>query len=184
MTLDLQPVLDGPTLHLRPLRASDWTPLYAIACDPLLWALHPARDRYLEPVFRTAFDESLAAGGALTAIDRTTGAVIGSSRYSFAYVEPGEVEIGWTYLTRERWGGPVNRELKRLMLRHAFTGVERVMFRIGERNLRSRRAMEKIGGRLTARTHQAKVGGVPVLHVIYTLERDDFLRSPLHLEAA
>ncbi len=184
MSLDLQPILDGPTLHLRPLRGSDWAALYAVASDPLLWAVHPARDRYLEPVFRTAFDESLAAGGALTVIDRASGAVIGSSRYSFAYAEPGEVEIGWTYLARDRWGGPVNRELKRLMLRHAFTGVDRAMFRIGEANVRSRRAMEKIGGRLTDRTHEAMVGGVPVLHAIYMIEREDFLRSPLHLEAA
>ena len=183
MSLDLQPVLDGPTLHLRPLRASDWTPLYAIASDPLLWAVHPARDRYLEPVFRAQFDESLTSGGALTVIDRASGAVIGSSRYSSAYAEPGEVEIGWTFLARDRWGGTANRELKRLMLRHAFTGVDRAMFRIGETNVRSRRAMEKIGGRLTDRTHQAMVGGVPVLHVIYTIDRGDFSGSPLNREA-
>ncbi len=183
MSLDLQPLLDGPTLRVRPLRAADWAPLYGVAADPLLWAQHPARDRYREPVFRALFEESLACGNALAVVDRAADKVIGSSRYSFAFAEPGEVEIGWTFLARDRWGGPANRELKRLMLRHAFTAVDRVMFRIGETNFRSRRAMEKIGGRLTDRTHNALVGGVPVLHVIYTIERADFLKLPLHLEA-
>ena len=97
--------------------------------------------------------------------------MIGSSRYDFDRAEPDEVEIGWTFLARSHWGGRYNGEMKRLMLDHAFTGVSRVMFMIGETNIRSRRAIEKIGGRLTDRVHRAEMGGAAVVHVIYTIDR-------------
>jgi N-acetyltransferase len=177
VTLDLQPTLAGPTLLLRPLAPADREALYAVARDPLIWALHPAHDRHQRPVFDALFDESIESGGALLVTDRASGAAIGSSRYSFLYAEPGEVEIGWTFLARDRWGGATNGELKRLMLRHAFTAVETAMFRVGEQNLRSRRALEKIGARLTDRTHSGRAAGREVRHVIYTIARADFLGS-------
>ena len=179
MTFDLQPTLVGPTLRLRPLEPADWEPLYAVAADPLIWALHPARDRHREPVFRRLFEESVACAGALAVLERSSDAIIGSSRYSFDFTEPGEVEIGWTFLARDFWGGSANREMKRLMLRHAFRFVDRAMFRIGEENLRSRRAMEKIGGKLTGRTQLAMVADREVIHVVYTIDRADFIGSPL-----
>jgi hypothetical protein len=43
-----------------------------------------------------------------------------------------EVEIGWTFPVRSHWGGATNREVKRLMLDHAFTFVETVIFWVGE----------------------------------------------------
>lgn len=178
MRFDLQPVLEGPTLRLCPLAPGDHDALYAVARDPLLWAQHPAHDRHDPAVFAKLFDESLASKGALVVIERARGAIIGSSRYSLAYAEPGEVEIGWTFLARSRWGGATNRELKQLMLAHAFGFVDRVMFRIGEHNLRSRRALEKIGGILTERTQIAYLAGGRTVHVIYTIDAGDFAASP------
>jgi N-acetyltransferase len=143
---DLQPVLRGELLELRPLRADDFDALYAVASDPLIWEQHPSSDRYQEAVFRDFFREALASGGALVAIDVADGRVIGSSRYYGYSTERGEVEIGWTFLARSHWGGRYNREMKQLMLRHAFRFVERVVFLVGPQNVRSQRAVEKIGG--------------------------------------
>jgi len=161
MTFDLQPTLRGRLLELGPLRPDHWDDLFAVASDPLLWEQHPERDRYREDVFRAFFAEALASGGALVAIDRNDGRVIGSSRY-FGYSEEGsEVEIGWSFLARSHWGGHYNGEMKRLMLDHAFRFVEQVVFHIGPRNLRSRRAIEKVGGVLAGslfvRGHEAVV---------------------------
>ncbi len=161
----------GERILLRPYRPEDYEALYAVASDPLIWEVHPAHDRWQEPVFRRFFADGLASGGMLVAIDRASGAVIGSSRYDFGRAEPDEVEIGWTFLARSHWGGRYNKEMKRLMLDHAFAGVSRAMFMIGETNVRSRRAVEKIGGRLTDRLHRAEMAGQPVTHVIYTIER-------------
>lgn len=174
-----QPTLGNAHVTLRPLARDDWAALYAAASDPLIWEVHPAHDRWQEPVFRTYFDEALASGGALVALDPATGAIIGASRYDYDRAEPGEIEIGWTFLARSHWGGATNAATKALMVGHALTHVERVIFLIGETNIRSRRAMEKIGGVLTARTFDAPARGAPVRHVIYAIDRAGFAAGPL-----
>jgi RimJ/RimL family protein N-acetyltransferase len=144
---DLQPMLSGELIELRPLRPADFDELFAVAADPLIWEQHPASDRYQEAVFREFFREALESRGALVVLDARDGRIIGSSRYHAYDASRSEVEIGWTFLARQYWGGLYNGELKRLMLRHAFGFVERVVFLVGPRNIRSQRAVEKIGGR-------------------------------------
>ncbi len=169
--MDRQPCLSGELVDLRPATADDWPALFAVAGDPLIWEAHPAHDRWREPVFRAFFDAGLASGGMLVAIDRATGAVIGSSRYDVGRAGPGEIEIGWTFLARSHWGGRHNGEMKRLMLDHAFRFVRRAIFVIGEDNVRSRRAIERVGGTLTDRRHEAMMAGRPSPHVIYAIDR-------------
>ena len=169
--MDRQPTLTGELLTLRPARADDFDALFAVASDPLIWEVHPAHDRWREPVFRKFFDDGIAGGGMLIAIDRAGGRVIGSSRYGLTRALPGEVEIGWTFLARSHWGGRYNGEMKALMLGHAFRTMDRVILLVGEDNIRSRRAVEKIGGRLTTRTHEAEMAGRPVRHVVYAIDK-------------
>jgi len=146
MTFELQPILKSEILEVRPLRADDWEELYAVASDPLLWEQHPNSDRYKPDVFRKFFDDALESGGAFVVLDRKTGRVIGSSRFHCYDLVRSEIEIGWTFFARSHWGGIYNGELKRLMLAHAFKFVDNVLFFIGSTNLRSQRALEKIGG--------------------------------------
>jgi RimJ/RimL family protein N-acetyltransferase len=153
MPFDLQPNLKGQLLELRPLRRDDFQDLYAVASDPLIWEQHPNKDRYQESVFKEFFREALASGGALLAIDSKSGQAIGSSRFNAYDADKREIEIGWTFLARSHWGGAYNREMKRLMLEHAFRFVSSVLFVIGPENFRSQRAVEKIGGvRVGSRT--------------------------------
>src|SRR3954453_19826959 len=146
MPFDLQPVLKGELLELRPLRVEDLDDLFAVASDPLIWEQHPANDRHQEEVFRAFFREALASGGALVAIDTRDGPISGASRFHGYDAERSEVEIGWTFLARSHWGGRYNGEMKQLMLQHAFRFVSCVVFLVGPQNLRSQRAVEKIGG--------------------------------------
>ena len=164
---DYQPCLAGDRVRLRPLTAGDREALYAIARDPAVWALHPHSDRWREDVFADYFADGLASGGALTALSRDTGEVIGWSRYSSRFTLPGEIEIGWTFLGRDWWGGAYNADMKRVMIAHAFGFVDRVIFRIGPGNLRSRRAAEKIGAVLTDRTQ----GEGAALSLIYAIDK-------------
>lgn len=168
---DLQPTLIGETITLSPTLASDWDGLFAVASDPEIWKVHPAHDRWQEPVFRRYFDEAVASGGGLTVRDRASGRIIGASRYSAQRAQPGEVEIGWTFLAREYWGGATNAEMKRLMLDHAFQYFDPVIFVVGDTNIRSRRAMEKIGGVLTTRIDERVMAGETTRHVIYEVRR-------------
>jgi RimJ/RimL family protein N-acetyltransferase len=144
VSFDPQPVLKGALLELRPLRGEDFDVLYAAAADPLIWEQHPAKDRHREHVFRDFFDDQLASGATLVAVDARTGEIVGSSRFHGYDATRSEVEIGWTFLARSHWGGRYNRELKDLMLQHAFRFVQNVVFLVDPENLRSRRAMEKI----------------------------------------
>jgi RimJ/RimL family protein N-acetyltransferase len=131
-------------VEVRPLRQRDFAALYAVARDPLIWEQHPD-DRFREDVFRGFFAEHLGSGGALAVLDGSTGGIIGTSRYHGYDEARSEVEIGWTFLARAYWGGTYNGELKRLMLEHAFRFVETVVFVVAPGNIRSQRAVEKLG---------------------------------------
>ena len=142
--LDRQPTLIGDLVTLRPLQQSDFDGLYAIASDPLVWEQHPAKERTQRPVFRQWMADAMASHGALVAVDHD-GRIIGTSRFEHYDQAASEVEIGWTFLARSHWGGAYNGEMKRLMLAHAFAVVETVVFRVHSNNLRSQRAVEKLG---------------------------------------
>lgn len=146
MVFEAQPTLTGRLLELRPLQEDDYDALFAVASDRLIWEQHPASDRYQPEVFQKFFRDAMESGGALLAIDQATGTVIGSSRYHGYNGSASEVEIGWTFLARSHWGGQYNGEMKQLMLQHAFQFVDAVIFLIGPENIRSQRAVEKIGG--------------------------------------
>lgn len=168
---DLQPHLVGKLIELRPMRADDWKGLYGVASDPLIWEVHPAHDRHKEEHFREYFEEGLQAGGALVAIDRNTGKIIGASRYFWYGPEQSELEIGWTFLQRSHWGGVYNAEMKRLMLDYAFNFVDRVIFLVGIGNFRSQRAMTKIGGILTDRHVQRTLHGQTSEFLVFEIRR-------------
>lgn len=167
--INLQPTLVGERVTLRPLEAIDWQAMFAAAADPAIWAQHPASDRYKESVFRQYFDDALASRSAFAFVDNSTGAIIGSSRYHGLNVAASEIEIGWTFLARDYWGGSYNAEIKQLMLQHAFGFVDTVVFWIGESNTRSRRATEKIGA--IPRDGVIDKDGAP--HVVYEIHKSD-----------
>lgn len=168
MTFNLQPSLQGKLLALRPLRHEDWEELYQCASDPLIWEQHPQSTRYQRDVFRTFFDGAIRSQGAFAAIDNASGRIVGSSRYYDHKAEQSQVTIGYTFLARQYWGGLYNREMKGLMLRHAFAHVENVLFEIGESNLRSRTAIERLGATLIRKETLDDKS-----HVIYRITRGD-----------
>jgi len=145
MAFDLQPHLKGKLLELRPLATDDWDELFAVASDSLIWEQHPERDRYKEDVFKIFFKDAMESGGAFVIIDRKTQHIIGSTRFYGYDPEKSEIEIGWTFLARKYWGGRFNAEMKRLLLNYAFKFVETIVFLVGEDNVRSQKAMEKVG---------------------------------------
>lgn len=167
---DLQPTLVGDLIRLRPLRPEDFEALYAVAADPEIWAQHPRSDRHDRAVFKSFFDESLSSGGALVAADTETGELIGSSRYYDLDATKSQVVIGFTFLRRNLWGGAYNLEMKRLMVNHALEFVSEVRFHAGERNFRSRRALEKIGAQPVGHLRQTRPDGSSALSFVYALD--------------
>ena len=153
LPFDLQPTLEGSLVTLRPLSPADHDQLFAVAADPLIWEQHPDKTRSHPTGFKAFFQQALDSGGALLATETASGRAIGSSRFHGYDEAADEIEVGWTFLARSHWGGQYNREMKRLMLDHAFRYVGRVVFLIDPANHRSQRAIEKIGAvRAAART--------------------------------
>ena len=150
----LQPVLKGKQISLLPLQADDFQALYLAASDPLIWQQHPEPNRYQQDVFQRFFDSGIASGSAFKVVDNQSGLVIGSSRYYDIHLAKRELAIGYSFLARSHWGGVVNGEMKQLMLQYAFLHVDKVWFHIGADNIRSRRALEKVGGVFS---HQVEV---------------------------
>jgi RimJ/RimL family protein N-acetyltransferase len=170
--MNLQTPLKSQSLILRPIQVADFDSLHAAASDPLIWEQHPDPERYQREAFRVKFfDPAVASGMAYVVVDSASGQLIGSSRYYEIDVDKREIAIGYTFLARSYWGGETNREMKHLMLDHAFaSGFERVWFHVGKHNLRSCKAMEKIGGK--ALREEVKVLlGVPHDYVFYAIDK-------------
>jgi N-acetyltransferase len=174
---DLQPTLKGDLIEVRPLAQDDFDALFAAASDPLIWQQHPENDRHKRAVFRRFFDGAIESEGAFAVIERNSGRIIGSSRYCNLNPAEREVEIGWTFLERAFWGGAYNRELKSLMLDHAFRFVDRVLFVVGEKNLRSQKALEKIGAKLLKRAHLLAPDGTMRPNLVFVIRRRGHKRS-------
>ena len=171
MPFDLQPNLKGDLIELRALKPEDWDDLFSIAADPLIWEQHPESDRYKEGVFKVFFREALECGGTFVIIDKKSQQIIGSTRFYGYAREKSEIEIGWTFLARKYWRGRYNRELKRLMLTHAFKFVESVVFYVGQNNIRSQKATEKIGGIKDGLVKKAYQPGRFSLNVKYVIKK-------------
>ena len=171
MPFERQPVLKGEFIQLRPLRSEDWDDLFAVASDPLIWQQHPESDRYKEEVFKIFFKDGLESGGAFVVIDTKNKRIIGSTRFHGYDPEKSEIEIGWTFLARKYWGGRYNREMKQLMLAHAFKFVENVVFFVGENNIRSQRATEKIGATKSGMAEKVYGNRPPSLNVRYVIKK-------------
>lgn len=164
-----QPTLRGEHVQLRPIRADDLDALHAAAADPLVWEQHSERNRHERPVFERFFAGALECGGGLVALD-AAGNVIGSSRYYDWDPSDRSVVIGYTFLARSHWGTGANREMKRLMLDHAFRWAKTAWFHVSPGNVRSQRALERIGARLDRR-QDVSVGGVMSPRMIYRIDR-------------
>lgn len=181
--VDLQPTLSGERLLLRPLVPEDFEALHAAASDPLIWALHPESTRWQREVFERFFHSGLACGGALVAVERSSGALVGSSRYYHWQPDVREITVGYTFLVRRLWGGVANGEMKALMLRHAFGFARAVWFDVGVDNLRSRRAMEKLGATIARSSPADPVKGTAA-HVHYRIERSAWLDEAAAVSAS
>ncbi|HYP78925.1 MAG TPA: GNAT family N-acetyltransferase [Steroidobacteraceae bacterium] len=172
MDFEAQPVLHGPTLCLRPLLPEDQEPLWEAARDPLIWEQHPDKTRYHRAGFLRFFQEALASRGALAVVDRASGRIIGTSRFYDWDAARRELAIGSTFLVRQYWGGAANAEMKQLMLRHAARWAEGIWFHVGTANLRSRRAMDKLGARPMFEG-QRPLNGALVDFVYYRIDAAD-----------
>lgn len=172
-----QPFLIGSSLRLRPLKEADFDSLFSAASDPLIWELHPDKRRYTRERFEVYFRSGIESKGALAIIDLKSGKMIGSSRYCDYNSQHSSIEIGFTFLTRDYWGGAYNRELKWLMLGYAFQFIDKAYFVVGKDNFRSSAAMLKIGGVEVTDLSTTPVAGDLSTSIVYQIKKEDWLKQ-------
>ena len=143
--------LRNPHVRLEPLTAAHVPALARVGLDPALWPWIPApitsiegmRDYVARALDEQARDQSLP----FAIVDAQREEVVGTTRYAAIDVPNRRLEIGWTWVARDRQRTPVNTSAKRLLLGHAFEAldVNRVELKTDVLNQQSRNAILRIG---------------------------------------
>jgi RimJ/RimL family protein N-acetyltransferase len=174
--------LEGDIVRLEPLSADHLAPLAAVGLDGRLWRWIPWPIRTREDLtvyVQTALD-GLAAGTVLpfATVERSTGRVIGSTRFANVSEADRRVEIGWTWVAVPWQYSAVNSEAKLLMLDHAFGAwhCHRVEFKTDSLNAASRNALLGIGATLEGifRNHMVTETGRLRHSAYYSITDDDW----------
>lgn len=174
--MDTQPThLQDANVTLVPLQETDFERLYQVASDPLIWEQHPSKTRYQREVFANYFKGAIESKGAFLVLDTQSGQPIGSSRYYDYDAATATLLIGYTFLARSHWGSTYNRSLKTLMIDHAFTFADAVVFHIGAQNIRSQKAIEKLGAVKVGELDLAYYGEVANPNFIYQITKADWV---------
>ncbi len=170
--MNLQPTnLVSEFVELVPLKQADFEELYAVASDPLIWEQHPNPDRYKKEVFEVYFKGAITSGGAFLIKDPSTNDILGCTRfYDFNETEK-SVLIGYTFFARSCWGRGINHAVKHLMLDYAFQFVDKVIFHVGANNIRSQKAMEKLGAVNLGFEEVAYYGEATRTNIVYCIEK-------------
>ena len=143
---NLQPkILENAQVIMIPLRESDFEMLYEVASDPEIWEQHPSKNRYQKEVFQLYFDGAVESKSAFLVYDSETEELIGCTRYYDFDSQNSKIAIGFTFLAKKYWGGNHNKAMKQLLIDYAFKHVDTIVFHIGDTNIRSQKAISKIG---------------------------------------
>jgi RimJ/RimL family protein N-acetyltransferase len=154
MTIDLSR-LRGRHVYLLPLKQEHVPTLRALIRDARLWEY--TRTLIIDDTFDEQFDRYMAlafdsknAGEQYSFVihEATTQRIIGMTRYYKMEPSQKRLSIGYTWYIPDVWGRVHNKECKLLLLQYAFESLrfQRVEFEVAGQNLRSQKAVEKIGG--------------------------------------
>ena len=171
----LQPTLQNEAVKIRPLIEEDFETLYSIASDPLIWEQHPNKNRYQKEAFQNFFKGAIESGGAFFVLDAVTEEPIGSTRFCDAGKEDTNcIAVGYTFLARSHWGGRYNPALKKLMIDYALQFVDHIVFHIGAVNIRSQKALERVGAIKVAEIEMEYYGEPSKLNFVYQIDKADW----------
>lgn len=155
MDFSLQPLLETEEYSLIPLEESDFEKVYEVASDPKVWEQHPNKDRYKREVFEVFFKGAIESKGAYKIIKKSTLEIVGSTRF---YKNENRYFIGYTFYGTQYWGQGINSQVKKIMLDYLFQYIDTVHFHVGVVNIRSQKALEKLGAEIIATVEMAYFG--------------------------
>lgn len=174
MKFSIQPVLENEKYQLIPLQQGDFESLYHVASDPEVWSQHPNKDRYREEVFRIFFEGAMKSGGAFKIIGKSSGEILGSTRFYDYNQHDSSIFIGYTFYGTKFWGKGINPQIKKMMLQYIFQFVDTVYFHVGKDNIRSRKAMEKLGAEERGEEEIAYFGEPSRINILYQIKKEKY----------
>ena len=177
MHFSIQPILENENFKLIPLKENDFERLFEVASDPKVWEQHPNKDRYKREVFENFFKGALESKGAFLIIDKQSSEVLGSTRFYDFNEEKNSILIGYTFYGTKFWGKNINASVKKMMLDYIFQFVEKVIFHVGKDNIRSIKAMTKLGAENLGETEVAYFGETPKINVVFQIKKDEWQRK-------
>ena len=105
------------------------------------------------------------------------GARADASRFYEFDEEKKTISIGYTFISRDCWGKNYNRALKLLMINHAFKFVDKIVFHIGASNIRSQKAIEKLGANKAGEVEMEYYGEPKRLNIIYSISKKEWTEN-------
>lgn len=169
--INIQPTLENERVILSPLLESDFESLYKAASDPVIWEQHPNKDRWKKEIFETFFEGAMQGKGAFKITDKSTGSIIGSSRYYDYNEKENSIFIGYTFYITSCWGTGINKSVKAIMLDYILQFTDKVYFHIGANNIRSQIAIGRIGAEKIAEQEVAYHGEAKQLNFVYEISK-------------
>ena len=185
------PSLEGMHVRLDPLSREHVPALAAIGLDPELWRWTVSQVRTAEDMARyvdaALAEQTQGRSVPFATVERSSGRVVGSTRFGSIDLGNRRVEIGWTWIARAWQRTVINTEAKYLMLRHAFEVLDciRVELKTDVLNERSRAAMRRIGAveEGVLRSHMITESGRVRDTVYYSILADEWPGVRARLEA-
>ncbi|MCY8201974.1 GNAT family N-acetyltransferase [Bacillus subtilis] len=143
--------LTGELIRVVPMDKSHIQGLYESANDENIWTHLPktittlrGMEAFVEEALQT---KETGTEFPFVIIHRKTGKMVGTTRFLYMSSASRSLEIGWTWFHPSVWGTSVNTECKYLLLQYCFEQLKtiRVQFKTDERNIRSQKAIERLG---------------------------------------
>jgi RimJ/RimL family protein N-acetyltransferase len=155
ITADQLSALRGAYIYLEPATEAHRELLRPLAKDERLWEftktllINDSYDTQFDDYYNIALATTVNENGQAFVIRQTKNdRILGMTRVHNVVLKDRGCEIGHTWYVPDVWGKVHNKECKLLLLTHLFErlGFARVAFRVAHQNIRSQKAVEKIGG--------------------------------------
>ena len=169
--MNVQATLENENVKLVPLNPNDLEELFSVASDPKIWEQHPNKDRYQREVFEKFFQGAIESKGGFKIMDKSSNEVAGSTRFYDYNPKENSIFIGYTFYATKFWGSKLNPQVKKLMLDYIFQFVDKVNFHVGKDNIRSQKAMEKLGAKKVDEVNVAYFGEPEKLNVVFEIDK-------------
>ncbi|MEK7434624.1 MAG: GNAT family protein [Cyanobacteriota bacterium] len=145
--------LTGEIIELLPLEKEHFDELEKISKDKRIWEFYvfdgTDSDKFLKALDNALIEKEQGTQFPFVIFHKIDKKIIGSTRLMDIQLNHKKLEIGWTWLHPDYWATEVNLECKLLLLSFCFEKLNtlRVQLKTDENNLRSRKAIEKIGAK-------------------------------------